>query len=237
MPTSSADRSPWRARGAPRRHQRHDRHGVSTVDDPTNGVYCWTFHSWPDRVKIGCFSASTAQERIRQSLGQAGGEAPRILGVWPIDGDARAAEGRVHRLLKSVGLWIEDAPSGEWFALAADVAAAFISDALGVESVVVGDVKARRRGERRGGPQRRYGNRDGLRFHVDGVAVADSWNHLSGMAAWVTGRDGGTKLPTAELRQLIVDVGYPDAERAPFIFTLPNGHVIEARTIGPPLSD
>lgn len=65
----------------------------------------------------------------------------------------------------------------------------------------------------------------GLRYLIDGVAVAEVHNRLSGVSR-ATGMKGGQRISTDALRALLAKQGIANADTEPFTATLPNGVVL-----------
>lgn len=67
-----------------------------------------------------------------------------------------------------------------------------------------------------------------LQFFVNDKPAIPAHNSLAGISR-ASGFKGGKRLPTSELRALLVKSGIAEPDRTPWEFTLPNGVVIAAR--------
>lgn len=75
-------------------------------------------------------------------------------------------------------------------------------------------------------------DRQPLFFLVDGEPVNPAFNNLAGISR-VTGRKGGKRLSTAELRKLLVKEGIADPDDSVWTFKLPNGVTLKTTRTEP----
>ncbi len=84
------------------------------VESFKGSIYAYTFPSLNgSMIKVGRASGDV-EERIRQQLGTANPELPKILRTWSV-GDIEAMETAIHGILKARGKWVDAPRAKEWF--------------------------------------------------------------------------------------------------------------------------